>query len=64
MDIGARRTIALRIYVNAAERKLIDEAVRKELPRNPDRSAWGGQLLLRKACEVLGRQYIYGDRSK
>lgn len=58
------RELALRVYVNEAEKKMVYDAAKKENPRNPDFSAWAAHVLLEKACEILGVQFIYGDRSK
>lgn len=57
-DSGGPRTIALRIYVNAGEKQLIDEAIR-DSERVPDRSAWASKVLLSRACEILGIEYPY-----
>lgn len=57
-DTEGVRTQALRIYVNAGEKKLIDDAIRAS-ERIPDRSAWASRVLLREACRILNIEYPY-----
>lgn len=54
------REVALRIYVNESEQRLIEAAVAKTM-RVPKVSRWAGKVLLKHACEILQVPYPYPE---
>lgn len=52
------RTSAIRIYVNKGELQIIDDAIAAS-ERGQNRSGWAANVLLDRACKILGIEYPY-----
>lgn len=55
------RKLALRVYVNEGERKLLYDAARKSGARDNEFSAWASKVLIKRACEIMNVPYLYPE---